>query len=151
MKTCTKCQIEKPLTAFYIERRVKDGCTAECRACLTAAANAQHRAKPEKTKANNQRWYANNLAWSTAKTQWRRAQKRHVTPAWANQFFISEIYDLAQRRTKATGIEWHVDHIVPLRSNIVSGLHVEQNLRVIPKSTNLAKGNRHWPDMPGAL
>jgi hypothetical protein len=70
-----------------------------------------------------------------------------ATPAWANHFFIEEAYDLAQRRTKSTGIKWHVDHIVPLRSKRVCGLHVENNLQVIPARTNLEKGNRVWPSM----
>jgi hypothetical protein len=78
----------------------------------------------------------------------RNAAKLRATPAWGNTFFISEAYDLAQRRTKATGVSWHVDHIVPLRSQRVCGLHVENNLRVIPATHNTSKGNRHWPGMP---
>lgn len=83
-----------------------------------------------------------------ADTARRRAMKLHATPKWANQFFIEEIYDLARLRTKHTGYEWQVDHIVPLRSKLVCGLHWEGNLRVIPKKANLQKSNRHWPDMP---
>jgi hypothetical protein len=78
----------------------------------------------------------------------RNAQKALAVPKWANEFFISEAYDLAERRTKATGYRWHVDHIVPLQNAIVCGLHVEHNLQVIPAVRNLAKGNRYWPDMP---
>jgi hypothetical protein len=77
----------------------------------------------------------------------RNAEKLKATPSWANLFFIEEAYDLAQRRTEATGFQWHVDHIVPLRSKRVCGLHVEHNLQVIPARTNLAKGNRVWPFM----
>lgn len=62
-------------------------------------------------------------------------------PAWANDFFIKEIYDLARRRTLVTGFAWEVDHVIPLQSKLVCGLHVEQNLRVIPKVDNRKKGS----------
>ena len=69
-------------------------------------------------------------------------------PAWANDFFIREAYHLAKLRTLATGYPWHVDHIVPLKSDLVCGLHVEHNLQVIPASENVRKQNFYWPDMP---
>lgn len=78
-----------------------------------------------------------------------RARKKNAFPKWANKFFIEEAYDLARRRSAATGIEWDVDHIVTLKSPLVCGLHVEHNLRVIPAVLNQQKKNRWWPDMPG--
>lgn len=38
--------------------------------------------------------------------------------------------------------------IVPLKSALVCGLHVEHNLQVIPKTENLKKFNSVWPGMP---
>ncbi len=108
------------------------------------------RSNKEKIKAIKARYHQKHPQKRNMRRAAYKADRLSATPSWANQFFIEEIYDLAQLRTKVTGIEWHVDHIVPLRSPIVSGLHVEHNLRVIPKQINLAKGNRHWPDMPGA-
>tara|TARA_R110000751_G_scaffold114770_1_gene214159 strand:+ start:91 stop:732 length:642 start_codon:yes stop_codon:yes gene_type:complete len=70
-----------------------------------------------------------------------RAAKLNASVSWANKFFIEEIYDLAIRRSKATGFQWHVDHIIPLQNPIVCGLHCEQNLQVIPAVENLKKGN----------
>lgn len=78
----------------------------------------------------------------------RRASKLQAMPRWANEFFIKEIYALAKLRTKVMGYEWHVDHIVPLKSETVCGLHVEHNLRVVPAVINRAKSNVTWPDMP---
>lgn len=95
--------------------------------------SARKKAHPEKGLAQNAR---------------RRAAKLRATPIWANQFFIEEIYNLARLRTKSTGVKYHVDHIVPLKSRIVCGLHVEHNLQLVPASLNLSKGNRFWPDMP---
>jgi hypothetical protein len=42
----------------------------------------------------------------------------------------------------------HVDHIVPLVSKFVCGLHCEANLQLLPGPENQRKGNRVWPDMP---
>jgi hypothetical protein len=83
-----------------------------------------------------------------ARAAQRKARRLKASPIWRNQFFIDEIYHLAKIRSKATGIKWHVDHIVPLKSDIVCGLHTEANLQVIPAQTNQKKGNWTWPDMP---
>lgn len=78
----------------------------------------------------------------------RRAAKIQAMPKWANQFFIEEIYDLARLRTKYLGVPHEVDHIVPLQSDLVCGLHCEANLQVVPVSLNRRKNNKWWPDMP---
>lgn len=52
-----------------------------------------------------------------------------------------EAYSLAVERKEQTGIEWHVDHMLPLRGDDVSGLHVWNNLQVIPATLNLRKNN----------
>ncbi len=78
----------------------------------------------------------------------RRALKIQATVAWADQSKIDRLYAEAQRLSELTGMIYHVDHIVPLNSAIVSGLHNEFNLQLLPGQDNLRKGNRHWPDMP---
>ncbi len=87
---------------------------------------------------------ADMLAYNSVK----RSKLRQATPAWCELFIVSEAYRLARLRSQITGIKWSVDHIVPIVSDIVCGLHVHTNIRVVPAVVNSSKGNRWWPDMP---
>jgi hypothetical protein len=103
---------------------------------------------PERRAATKAKWSSENKGKHRHYAASRKVSKLRAMPSWANEFFIEEAYGLAALRTKITGIKWHVDHIVPLQSQLVCGLHVENNLRVIPAIENLKKHNKHWPDMP---
>lgn len=72
----------------------------------------------------------------------RRVAKLMRTPPWANQEAIRAVYEEAVRMRDKTGIEHHVDHIIPLQGEMVSGLHVENNLQILPWYENLKKHNR---------
>lgn len=102
----------------------------------------------ERFDAMRKDWARKNPAKLLATVRKRQTRLITAMPVWANEFFIQEIYDLRLRREKTLGIQFDVDHIVPLRSKLVCGLHVETNLRIIPRTVNRAKGNRLWPDMP---
>lgn len=65
----------------------------------------------------------------------RRMNIKQRTPAWADLSKIKEIY----REARESGLS--VDHIIPLRGKIVSGLHVHNNLQILPGSVNSSKGN----------
>ncbi len=67
-------------------------------------------------------------------------------PRWADRKAIAEKYRLAREATHRSGIPHSVDHIVPLNSRVVCGLHVETNLRIVPSSDNSRKGNRWDPE-----
>jgi len=68
------------------------------------------------------------------------AQLRAVPP-WADLKEITSIYGEANRKTAETGIDHHVDHIIPLKHPLVCGLHVHNNLRVLPARENRSKSN----------
>jgi len=76
----------------------------------------------------------------------RRATQCNATPPWADQAAINEIYTEALWLQEFTGESYHVDHIVPLISDFVCGLHVPANLQALPAAENLAKNNHSWPE-----
>lgn len=67
---------------------------------------------------------------------------KQATPPWADQQAILDVY------LEAEYFGMEVDHIVPIRSKLVCGLHTWENLQLLTKLENITKGNRVWPDMP---
>ena len=91
------------------------------------------------------KWKKDNKGLVNAATYKRRTAKMCRTPTWltADDFWIiQEAYDLAALRSNSFGVQWHVDHIVPLQGKTVSGLHVPNNLQVILATDNVSKGNK---------
>jgi hypothetical protein len=118
---------------------------AKCSACYTSSLSGENNPnfKGLGPKGTWKKYYEANKTKIKVKSSTRRARKLNAVPLWADQFVIKEIYELAQLRTRMTGVAWHVDHIVPLQSKLVCGLHVEHNLRVILGAENLKKSNKH--------
>lgn len=110
---------------------------------------AQHKEYRDTTdghKKSNEKWYQANKHVKRAQVAKRRAQLRQATVDWADSNAIKAIYAEAHRLTEETGVEHVVDHIVPLSSKIVCGLHWEGNLRVITDEENGEKGNKLLPE-----
>ena len=122
--------------------------TGRCPQCVRENTDSWNLRNPGKAKDISARCVAASLPRLAEKEAHRYARKLQATPAWANDFFIQEAYALAKLREKICGGKWEVDHIVPLKSSLVCGLHTESNLRVIPRSQNRVKKNTYWPDMP---
>jgi hypothetical protein len=98
-------------------------------------------------------WKERNTVWVRADTKARRRKHREAMPPWLTQAQkrqTRELYKIAITMTKTTGEQYVVDHIYPLRSDIVCGLHVPWNLRVITQTDNLKKSNL-LPDDSEAL
>ena len=87
-------------------------------------------------------------ARNRASASFRRKGVRRATPHWVDQRAIFELFLKARTLTVMTGFQWHVDHVVPLNSPVVCGLHWHQNLEVLPWFANISKSNQFWPDMP---
>lgn len=161
---CVTCRIE--LAALWTERN-KDKHAESVKKCVQAKkeiyAEARkkryERTRPlvlaqqklyrqqnaERIRLRNKKYRSENLALGAAKTARYRAAQEKRTPNWLTDddlWLIEQAYELAALRTKTLGFVWDVDHIVPLRGTLVSGLHTPSNLRVIPASTNRSKRNK---------
>lgn len=176
-KECTKCGEVKSLDEFYKQKKQKDGLTHQCKSCSKAYAAKYRKdnieAYKEKDKLRyeqnkdyyaqkNKRWHQNNAdrkleynrEWHLANPGKRSAyqNKRYIsqkqrTVSWANEQLIAAYYKEAKRLEELTGIKFHVDHIIPLQGELVSGLHVETNLQLLPAHENLGKSNSFDPEL----
>lgn len=104
--------------AIYDKRKTQEGLQQHRAACLA--------------------WAKANPGRATAKAMKRHADKLQRTPKWADLKAISEFY-----ANRPEG--YHVDHIIPLCGELVSGLHVLENLQYLPASENCSKSNNFDP------
>ena len=109
---------------------------------VLARANNQ---PPEQRRAARQAWKTRNPeAVQASANAWKR-RARHAMPKWLtseHKVQIREIYLAARDLTRRTGVKHVVDHIVPLRSEVVCGLHVPWNLQILTHIENSVKSNR---------
>lgn len=134
-------------------RRAINGCCTECE---KEKNNSEERRKYMSKYADKNRtkirkiaseWQKNNKGKVNANTALRHTAKMQRTPKWLtkqDKLHIKCLYQVAAMRTKESGESWHVDHILPLQGKNVCGLHVPSNLRVIPATENISKGNRYY-------
>lgn len=80
-----------------------------------------------------------------ARSTRRYAMKKQRTPVWANREWIEHAYFVAADMTAKMGESFQVDHEIPLCGKTVSGLHVYENLQILPALENQRK-NRKFPE-----
>ena len=164
MRVCTKCSDCKPESEYHHGRPDCKQCRREAarlwreenKELHSARATAWQKANPEKVRQIRKRHHsahrAQRNAYSlqyqqehrgkvNAAAMKRYARKLRATPAWANLRYIELFYEFAQAESTRTGRKVHVDHIYPLQSPHVCGLHVEDNLQLLFAEDNKSKGN----------
>lgn len=93
----------------------------------------------EQNKLRSRMWRRMNQGQVNATLARRRATLLRATPSWAEYEQIIHIYNEARRLTEMTGIDHQVDHIVPLVSKVVCGLHCLNNLQILTADENNRK------------
>jgi hypothetical protein len=149
---CKECK-SKHRKAYYQENKEKEKLRAIHHHHNTYAKKREHKVKkamewvknnPEKYKINAKRCYEKTKLKRFAYQALARAKRRNAVPKWFNTIKedVQKIYIEARTKTLETGIPHEVDHIIPLVSDYVCGLHVPNNLRVITRYENRSKQNK---------
>lgn len=177
MRRCTKCGELKSPSLFAKMAQAKDGTRPSCKACdaayrranserLTAYRQGYYEANRPFLAKLNADWMArnrdeqrakkaayqrNNLPAYAARNSDRDARKRQAVPLWADPAKTRDMFLLASLVSEETGRLHHVDHVVPLKSPLVCGLHWHGNMQVLTAPENQSKSNRSWPDAPAEM
>lgn len=138
-------RLAKRSNEYYYSNKAK--ClqkAAEYRRTLDKAEQAEYlreyrRQNSDRCKFLAKRWKEAHKGEINAYMADRRARKLQATPPWADLEQIREFY-------KNCPNGYHVDHIFPLKSDFVCGLHTIENLQYLPASENISKGNRNFPE-----
>lgn len=120
-----------------------------------SAQRKQYRKENKEKLQEYNRWHMENFyEVHIRKNNKRRAVKKQAYYPMDDdllELVENEAADKRARMEEIFGIPFHIDHIVPLTSDYVCGLHCPFNLQVIPAEENINKGNYWWPDMPETL
>lgn len=162
MKLCKKCLCEKSLSEFYKNSQTKDGVRTVCKDCdnqrkleyarknveSVARTKANYRNKNrEKTLSYLASWKKEYKHKMCAYASKRRAFLLGATPPWADKQKIESIYEEAAMLNKLhPEMKYEVDHIIPLKNNLVCGLHTHDNMQILPAAENRAKKNLFFID-----
>lgn len=146
-KTCMaaykKTYVQENKTHILQKQRAYDAVVNPLRKKYFASRYLENK---EKMLAANKKYKKENLHLHAIKEARRRIAKINRTPKWLSEedrWLIAQAYELAALRTKMFNFQWDVDHIIPLQGKKVSGLHVPNNLRVIPAKINRQKNNHY--------
>lgn len=98
----------------------------------------------DKVLSSNRQWRKNNPDKARENDVRCRYRRYRAIPNWLTlyqQEQINAIYRKCRQMTLETGIQHHVDHIVPIHGVDVCGLHVPENLQILTASENCSKRN----------
>lgn len=135
----------KEWAAAHPERtkEIKKGWRDRNNASVVQYARYRRELFPAAIKEAQDKYKAENPEIYSAAAAKRRAAVLNALPVWADLKVVDLFYEFAKLLSEATEEIYEVDHIVPLQGELVSGLHVENNLRVVPRTVNRKKSNKY--------
>lgn len=133
-KTCSKCLCTKSLDDFGVNNTQSSGVSTWCKVCMKNKNQAYRDNNKELSREQSRQNYYNHKSDYIKRNIERKLHTTLATPLWANLDSIKKIYAEAGER--------HVDHIIPLKGELVCGLHVENNLQYLSAEENIKKGNK---------
>lgn len=101
--------------------------------------NEYRKRHPEKRKETCRKYQQTHKEKECAKTMKYYANKLKALPKWITKEQIKQIENIYINRPKG----YQIDHIIPLQSKTVCGLHVPWNLQYLTKIENIKKGNKY--------
>jgi len=134
---CVVCKLERFMRKYRGNPEFKARVIANA-SKSSAAANETRQARKRERNAAYQRERRQKGLNGEQVATWRAAKMQRVPP-WADLEKIRDVYRLAQRVQRQKGVKVDVDHIIPLRGKLVSGLHVHENLQLLTRSANRRK------------
>ncbi len=145
MKICSKCRCAKLIDEFSFSSKIRGIRQSRCKVCCRAEHREYYRKNKARKRLYNEAYRKTNLWRYAAASSKYRASKLRATPTWLTDTQLA----LMQRMYENRPDGYHVDHIVPLQGDFVSGLHVPWNLQYLLASENYSKRNR-LNDHPGS-
>lgn len=100
----------------------------------------------EKSLAESREWRLKNPARNAYKAAEYEARKRRAKPPWADDEKIFAVYQRCAEMNRESPRKYHVDHVIPLSSPVICGLHVHTNLQILSARENQSKSNRFLED-----
>lgn len=138
MPVCKLCNRDKEHEEFYKH------CRTQCKQCYNDRQKRYYANNREYRKAYQKGFYKENKEYHQLQNALRNKRVRNATPLWFDEFdllVLTEARDLI-RLWKVLGIEFHLDHIVPIKGRQVCGLHYHKNWQLLTAEENRRKSNQ---------
>lgn len=163
-KTCIRCQQTKLVDLFHRHKGMRDGRLNKCAECVVECVaewrannpgcrqreymrgrGAAIRERGLKKNPNGTGIDQTKKAVSALKYSHKARISDLGRPVHEDEltdFVVGEAVRLCRLRGVMVGGEWEIDHIVPIKGRLMSGLHNGFNLQVVPRVWNQKKHNK---------